>query len=384
MDTRENLHDSGLRDGRLLAYLLQAGVVVLDGAQRCLLASASACELFDAADESDLRDRWDSIHAALGLSTLAAHGAGDPPLQRRAEFCTATGLRALRYEAHAVADGGHAHHVLLLRERTRIDRADRAILLASEAQAGRHVLTGLVHEAKGPLNNFYLTLSLLSASLARMEANAAPQTTPAQWSRYLDVLRNEAARLAGCLNDLESLTRLGDTTRERVDLCALSRDVLRVLRHEATMRETTIDLDVPSTPVWIEGDAHALRLALLAFASAVLDASHRGLAVGRALAVAAERSRPSLRRGRAHPNGDAGAARESRHRAVPPRLRRRIGPHRGDRGPHHRRSARRRALTRCARWFARRIRDPHAACTQRDCTRRLTRVRDGFPRQRCR
>ena len=280
MDTRENLHDSGLRDGRLLAYLLQAGVVVLDGAQRCLLASASACELFDAADESDLRDRWDSIHAALGLSTLAAHGAGDPPLQRRAEFCTATGLRALRYEAHAVADGGHAHHVLLLRERTRIDRADRAILLASEAQAGRHVLTGLVHEAKGPLNNFYLTLSLLSASLARMEANAAPQTTPAQWSRYLDVLRNEAARLAGCLNDLESLTRLGDTTRERVDLCALSRDVLRVLRHEATMRETTIDLDVPSTPVWIEGDAHALRLALLAFASAVLDASHRGLAVG--------------------------------------------------------------------------------------------------------
>jgi signal transduction histidine kinase len=271
--------DSGLRDSRLLAHLLQSAVVVLDDAQQCLFASSGACELFGAASCAALRTRWNAVRDQLGLSALGSHSEDDPPLQRHVDVATDSGVRRLRFEAHALARGARARHVLLVRDRTRVGDADRALLLASEAHAGRHVLTGLVHEAKGPLNNFYLTLSLLKSGISRGDASPLPERVRAQWSRYVDVLQNQAARLVDCLNDLEALTRPHGAPGERVDLTALSRDVLRVLHHEATMHETALEPALPSSPVWIDGNPHQLRLALLAFTSAIVEAARPGASV---------------------------------------------------------------------------------------------------------
>jgi signal transduction histidine kinase len=279
VDAREGLQDSGLRDSRLLARLFQSAVVVLDDAQQCLFASSGACELFGAASCAALRAQWSGVRDQLGLSALDSHGEDDPPLQRRVDVTTASGIRRLRFEAHLLAPGASARHVLLVRDRMRVGDADRALLLASEAHAGRHVLTGLVHEAKGPLNNFYLTLSLLKGGLSRVDASPLPERVRAQWSRYVDVLQKEAARLVDCLDDLQTLTRPDGAPGERVELTALSRDVLRVLRHEATMHETAIEPDLPSSPVWIDGNAHQLRLALLAFTSAIVEAARPGASV---------------------------------------------------------------------------------------------------------
>jgi signal transduction histidine kinase len=179
---------------------------------------------------------------------------------------------------HAIADGPDVHRAVLVRDRANLLPTDRALLLASEAQANRHVLTGLVHAAKGPLNNFNLTLALLSAAISR--GSDAGSELAARRERYLEVLRNEAVRLAACIDEIHALTLRHEPTNEAIDVVALSTDCARVLRHGATMREVVLDLDVPSSPLMIFGDPHLVRLALLSFAISVLDLTSPGGRVG--------------------------------------------------------------------------------------------------------
>jgi len=168
------------------------------------------------------------------------------------------------------------HRAVLVRDRARVLATDRALLLASEAQANRHVLTGLVHAAKGPLNNFNLTLALLSAGVARGDVLAATPEVLARRTRYIDVLQKEAARLASCIDEIHALTVPHDPSRVPIDLAATSADCARMLRHGATMREVSLDLDVPPQPVMATGDPQLVRLALLSFAICVLELTPAG------------------------------------------------------------------------------------------------------------
>jgi signal transduction histidine kinase len=90
-----------------------------------------------------------------------------------------------------------------------------------------------------------LTVTLLISTIARMESSTVSEPTLTRWRHYLDVLKSETTRLSDCLNDIHALTERGDA--------------IRVLRHEATMRETAIELDVPPEPAWVTGDPHQLR-----------------------------------------------------------------------------------------------------------------------------
>ncbi|HET8584516.1 MAG TPA: hypothetical protein VFM89_02150, partial [Casimicrobiaceae bacterium] len=163
-----------------------------------------------------------------------------------------------------------------VRDRAHLLPSDRALLLASEAQANRQVLIGLVHAAKGPLNNFNLTLALLAAVLARNGGSAATPEASARRSRYVDVLQNESARLAACIDEIHALTIERDASRQAIDLCAMARDCTRVLRHGATMREVAVDLDLPDGGVIAFGDPQLVRLALLSFTICVLDLTSAG------------------------------------------------------------------------------------------------------------
>lgn len=274
-ESTDELQDSGLRDSRLLAQLLPVGIVMLDEAQRCCFASRGACELLGAADEAALREDWHSIGAQFDLDDLSRSPLDGPPLQRRIDLRTASGTRLLRFEVHAVP-GDRLQHVMLLCARDHLGHADRTLLLASEALANRHVLTGLVHEAKGPLNNFGLTLALFTSAMERADSTPLSEATLARWQRYLGVLRTEAARLSGCLNDIHALTQSGDAIRERIDVGAALREAMRVMRHDATMREVTVQLELPAAPASIVGDPHAVRLALLGFTTCMLDVTRPG------------------------------------------------------------------------------------------------------------
>jgi signal transduction histidine kinase len=179
-----------------------------------------------------------------------------------------------------VVDDGTGHRVVLVRDRGHLLPSDRALLLAAQAVANRHVLTGLVHAAKGPLNNFNLTLALLAAGVARGDADNARPGAAAKRARYVEVLQNEAARLAACVDEIHMLTLVPDDARETIDLAALAQDCARVLRHGATMREVVLELDLPARTVNAVGDPALVRLALLSFAISLIELTARGGRVG--------------------------------------------------------------------------------------------------------
>lgn len=268
--------DSDLPDGRLLARLLQRGVLVLDEHATLCFASPDACELLAATDEAALRDDWPAIVAqfcAAGIPRLPPDGI---PFQGRIDLRRGEEVHPLRFECHAVAGDGRLRHVVLLRDRGRLMPGDRALLLASETLVNRPALSALVHEAKGPLNNFNLTLALLAAGIERLETSAIPEETFAQWRRYLTRLRAETMRLTHCLDDIHALTESPERAREPIDVGALLRDTVRVLHHDATMREVRIGLEIPPEPIRATGNPKLLQLALTSLAMCLLDVAPPG------------------------------------------------------------------------------------------------------------
>ncbi len=264
-------HDSGLTDSQLLARLLQASVLVVDTQRGLGFASHGACELLCATSEAELRTRWSGIAAQLDVASWPAQLPDGAAYHARADLVTPRGPRAIRFEVHNVERGRGTQRIMLLRERDRLLPSDRALLLASEAQATRHALTGLVHAAKGPLNNFTLTLALLASGIERNGEAPLAASLRERWLRYVDVLRNETARLAAGLDEIHSLAMQERVSRESMDIAAMLRDIARVLHHDAALREIDLETDAPAVPVNVVGDPRLLRLALLVFTICVLD-----------------------------------------------------------------------------------------------------------------
>jgi len=269
-----SMHDPGPHDHRLLARLLEAGTLVLDEADTLRFANAAACSLLGADDEEQLRGAWVPLAAQLGISKWPRQLRDGETFHGRADVATARGRRSLRYELHVV-DATSGYRALLVRDRAVLSPGDTTLLLASEAEANRHVLTGLVHAAKGPLNNFNLTLSLLARNVARTDSGKTDEAATKR-TRYVDVLQSEALRLAACIDEINALTQTHLPAREAIDLAALSQQCARVLRHGATMREVNLDVDVPADPVHTIGDARLVRLALLSLAINVIELTAAG------------------------------------------------------------------------------------------------------------
>ena len=130
-----------------------------------------------------------------------------------------------------------------------------------------------MHDAKGPLNNLHLTLSLLTSTIARIDTGSDQHDALVRCKRYLDVMQTEEARLAARLNDLHALTERTDAEPERVEVGALLAAVARLLRHEARIRDARLELDVAGAPAWTFGDPRQLQLAFLSFCECLVDAA---------------------------------------------------------------------------------------------------------------
>lgn len=284
MNTLAPLQDSGPQNAPLLSHLWQTGSVVLDERDDVAFASPPACELFGFADVETLRAHWPALRSPLRIADWPAASVADAPHCGRADISTPAGARAIRFEVHSLA-GAHARRAILVRDRTRLLPSDRALLLASEALTNRYVLTGLAHTAKGPLNNFQLTLALLAASLRR--GDASPDAL-ARRKRHVDVLQSEVARLSACIDEVHALTLPHDPSREPIDLAAISRDCARLLRHGATMREVRVDLDAPDEPAIAQCDGPLVRLALLSLAICMIESVPSGGRIGWRVAPDAE------------------------------------------------------------------------------------------------
>jgi signal transduction histidine kinase len=268
---RNAMQDSGLTDSRFLARLLHTGVVLVNERAGLAFASPLACAILGATDEAELRHRWTDVAAQLAIT--GSHEQSRDGFIRfgRADIVTTAGTTPIRFELHALSHDGRIEQVLLLRERGRLLPSDRALLLAIEAETSRHALSGLVHGAKGPLNNFNLTLALLATSIERAGSGPIAPEARARWTRYLDVLRTETMRLTASLDEMNALATPSPREHETIDVGALLHDVVRVLHHDAAMREIDLEVDVPEAPVLVRGDRGLVRLALLAFTITILD-----------------------------------------------------------------------------------------------------------------
>ena len=267
-DIEDSLQDSRLPDGRFFARFAASGVLVLDARDELRFASPAACALLGVENEGALRPRFPDIARQLRISGRDVSAA---PHYGHADVQTDAGPRAIRFELHALAAAGAPMHVVFVRDRARLLGSDGLLLLASEAHANRHVLTGLVHAAKGPLNNFSLTIALLEAGLARARESSPTPDVLARFDRYAEVLRSESSRLAGCFDDIHALTLSSHGERDAVDLGALTRDCAAVLRHGATMREVALQVDAPDTPILGLAERVLLRRALVCTAISVID-----------------------------------------------------------------------------------------------------------------
>ena len=263
MDEASEMQDSGLALSRLLADLLDIGVLLVDEAGICRFANTYARELLDAPNEAVAEAQWSTLRTKIDFR--APHAA---PVLRTVDLTTARGVRRLRVEAHALRDAGG--YAVLLRDRAAIREADLLPMLATRAQASRAMLAGLVHGASGPLNNFNLTLAILDAGIEPSEGIPRAAAASARLRRHLGVLRSEAAALGQRLDELRALADRRPHDPVRFDVAASMRDVARWLRHEAVMREAAIQADA-SSPVWIAADREAMTLALVALASRLLD-----------------------------------------------------------------------------------------------------------------
>jgi len=133
-----------------------------------------------------------------------------------------------------------------------------------------------MHDLNGPLNNFVLTLTLFETSLAHAGQGAIAPDLLARWRRYLQVLRSESQRFAECSRELADAANPLQSKSRRVDFGTLVRDVLSLLRDQATAREIRLDGEVPDrTPCGL-GDPTMLRLAVLECLSRLMDVTAPG------------------------------------------------------------------------------------------------------------
>jgi len=255
----------------LVARLSGRGVVVLDADNRCAYADPRACELLGAANMLDARGRWEALRATLRVDEPSAFAGHDQPLRRSVVVDDAGRRRSLRVELHALDDGA----VALLRDAVLGDDVDRLFIVAGEAHARRPALSGLAHRAKGPLNNFHLTLALLAATLARAHSGA-DDALLARWRRHVDVLQTETQRLTECVDDIAAHGMRRLVERVDVDVNAIAANALRVLRHETMLCEVVVAFDRAEGALRIVADAHELELALVGFVTSVLATTNAG------------------------------------------------------------------------------------------------------------
>ena len=270
------MSDDSLNVAPLAARLLGVGVILLDDAGQVVAADAEAYRLLGAAHAHALKPRWDSLRQRLEMAgPLAATDESNS--ERRVHASTASGEPALRLEVHRFARN---RRLVLIRDKASIDDQDHIGLLASEALANRHVLSGLVHEAKGPLNNFYLRLALLQSLLAR---TGSVEEANARGIKHVETLQQEAQTLLECLEEIGKLAHPEDDAREEFDLNETLENLARLLRHAATIHEATFQVSLPNATTIVHANAREVSLAVMSLAMCMIDSLHPNAQIAIAL-----------------------------------------------------------------------------------------------------
>lgn len=169
---------------------------------------------------------------------------------------TRTPLRQARAGGLLVSFDPLPHGASLLRLRDAEGRriVEDQLNLSSRLAAISRLTSGVAHEIKNPLNSIALRLELLRSRVLPELPEVQPE---------LDIIAQEIVRLDRVVRTFLDFTRPVELQTEPLDLAALARGLLDLVRPEAELHSITIDVQGLDRPVFIRGDSGLLRQAVL-------------------------------------------------------------------------------------------------------------------------
>ena len=116
-------------------------------------------------------------------------------------------------------------------------------------QMRRDFVANVSHELRSPL-------TALSGFIETLRGPAAEDAKA--HAQFLQMMDTETGRMMRLVQDLLSLSRVESeeriTPEDRVDLCAILRDVVQVMETESAQSNVTITTELPEGPAWIAAD----------------------------------------------------------------------------------------------------------------------------------
>lgn len=169
---------------------------------------------------------------------------------------TRTPLRQARAGRLLVSFDPLPHGASLLRLRDAEGRriVEDQLNLSSRLAAISRLTSGVAHEIKNPLNSIALRLELLRSRVLPELPEVQPE---------LDIIAQEIVHLDRVVRTFLDFTRPVELQTEPLDLAALARGLLDLVRPEAELHSITIDVQGLDRPVFIRGDSGLLQQAVL-------------------------------------------------------------------------------------------------------------------------
>jgi signal transduction histidine kinase len=113
---------------------------------------------------------------------------------------------------------------------------------------------GVAHEIKNPLNSIALRLELLRTKVSEENPDA---------DKEINIISQEIRRLDRVVKTFLDFTRPVDLAVEDVDLAAVAREVVSLVRPQATMQKVNLQFSAEPPSIIIRGDRDLLKQALL-------------------------------------------------------------------------------------------------------------------------
>ncbi|MCG8460996.1 MAG: ATP-binding protein, partial [Holophagales bacterium] len=225
------------------------GVIAIDRDERVVHMNAVAGQLLEVDSEEVVSHPiWQVTRLHKVPEALSETMETDQPVNRVLRLPGATD-RVLELRAAPLRTlEGLAGAVLMLQDMTQLRRLQTI---------RQDFVANVSHELKTPVTAIRGMVETLLDD---------PEIDPGLRQRFLERVRTQAERMGNLVTDLLSLSRLESDSEvfeiHRLDLRQPIRESVRLLTHASEARGVRIVSELPTQPIWVEGDEEALRQAV--------------------------------------------------------------------------------------------------------------------------